>query len=176
MSFIVELVAAARGRGLPFLVIGGQAVAAWGVDRQTADFDLLVDRSQTEAWKECLGTLGYSLDHDGGNFLQFSSSRHPAWPVDLMLVQPTTFAKMRAAAVPRSLLAETLSVPALLHLVALKLHALKQDLPHRRIRDFLDVVELLQANHVDPREEGVRETFEQFGTHELYEEVQQAIP
>ena len=171
MEFVTALTQAAASRGLPFLVIGGQAIAAWNVPRETADFDILVDRSQSVEWSECLGELKYVLFHDGGNFLQFNSILYSAWPVDLMLVSPETFTRMRAAAIAKPLLGHDLLLPSLPHLIALKLHALKQDLPHRRIRDFLDVVKLLQNNRVHPSEPAMKTIFEQFGTQAIYEKV-----
>lgn len=39
---------------MPFLLIGGQAVNAYGISRQTGDVDLLVQRSRKVRWEELL--------------------------------------------------------------------------------------------------------------------------
>ncbi len=171
MDFVPNLIATSEKRNLPFLVIGGQAIAAWNVPRETADFDILVNRDHKAAWMDCLAGMKYFLFHDGGNFLQFTSTEYPSWPLDLMLVSPDTFAKMAHAAVSKRLLGHEMRLPSLPHLIALKLHALKQDLPHRRIRDFLDVVELLQNNGSKPADPEIKQVFEQFGTQAIYEKV-----
>lgn len=57
------------------------------------------------------------------------------------------------------------------HLVALKLHALNQELEHRRLRDFLDVVGIINKNSLDLDSAGMKEVFEKFGTPELYQKV-----
>jgi hypothetical protein len=171
MDFLSSLTATSKKRKLPFLVIGGQAIAAWNVPRETADFDILVNRDQKPAWMDCVAEMKYHLFHDGGNFLQFTSTAFPSWPLDLMLVSPETFAKMAQAAVSKRLLGHELRLPSLPHLIALKLHALKQDLPHRRVRDFLDVVELLQNNGSHPADPDIKPVFEQFGTPAIYEKV-----
>jgi len=85
-------------------VIGGQAIAAWNVPRETADFDSLVNRDHKPAWMDCLAGMKYSLFHDGGNFLQFTPTEYPSWTLELMLVSPETFAKMTHAAVSKRLL------------------------------------------------------------------------
>ena len=35
---------------MPFLLIGGHAVSAYGISRQTGDVDLPVQRSRKELW------------------------------------------------------------------------------------------------------------------------------
>jgi hypothetical protein len=57
------------------------------------------------------------------------------------------------------------------HLVALKLHAAKQDLPHRTLGDLDDIINLVLANRVNLREERWRQLFAKYGTIEVYEKV-----
>jgi hypothetical protein len=171
MDFAASFDDLTRNAGLDFVVIGGQAVGAWGVQRETIDVDIVIDKMKREEWIECLKELEFTVLHDGGTFLQFASGRLPTWPLDLMLVPAETFKKLFDASEFRELFDRKFRIPALLHLVALKLHALKQGLAHRRIRDFLDVVELLQVNDRDPRSLEVKAIFEQFGTEELYEQI-----
>jgi hypothetical protein len=47
-------------------------------------------------------------------------------------------------------------VPSLDHLIALKLHVLKQRLSHRGYKDFMDVLSLVQANQLDVRSDTSR--------------------
>ena len=64
--------------------------------------------------------------------------------------------------------------PSLEHLVALKLHVLKQNLPHRMLGDMDDVINLLLVNRVDLRQEKWRQLFVKYGSLELYEKVLRA--
>jgi len=57
------------------------------------------------------------------------------------------------------------------HLIALKLHALKQDLAHRQIKDFLDVVDLVAANKIDLKSEELKSIFQRYGSADLYRRI-----
>jgi hypothetical protein len=45
------------------------------------------------AWLAFLSDLRYTLDHDGGSFIQLAQPHDHAWPVDLMVVTEPTFAQ-----------------------------------------------------------------------------------
>src|SRR5688500_968978 len=118
-----------REQDLPFLLIGGHAVNLFGYSRDTHDIDLLIRREQSPKWKEIILNMGYSVFKEEDNFVQFSPKRAPAaWPLDLMLVTNETFAKLFAASTERLENGVPFKVPAVEHLIALKLHVLKQEL------------------------------------------------
>jgi hypothetical protein len=80
--------------GLDYLVIGGQAFNTFGAPRTTLDVDLLVRKTNRDAWTRLLSAEGFRLAHDGGNFLQFSPPNGVDWNLDLMLVNDSTFEKL----------------------------------------------------------------------------------
>lgn len=173
MSNVADLARNARDRDLPFLLIGGYAVNIHGYSRVTNDLDVLIRRAQLDQWTELLNEAGYKLVHEGQTFVQFESSE-PATPVDLMLVNDQTFEKLQARV--HSLEEEGTTIPfvCVQHLIALKIHVLKQDLEHRRMKDFLDVVELVRANKIDLQSTEMREIFERYGSEDLYRRIKLA--
>jgi hypothetical protein len=160
-----------RQRGLPFLIIGGHAVNAYGYSRFTKDLDILANRDQRAGWLTALGENGLALDHDGGSFLQFSAPTGSKWPLDLMLVNPATFAKLRAGAREHPVGAQTFFIPSLDGLFALKFHVLRQQIPGRGYKDLMDILTLAQCNGIDVRSERMKNLCEQFGSPEIYERV-----
>ena len=88
-----------------------------------------------------------------------------------MLVNSSTFEKMWARSIPLPEPSGSLRIVSAEHLVALKLHVLKQDLEHRRLRDFLDVVDVIKQNKLDLHGPEMLELFEKFGTPELYQKI-----
>jgi hypothetical protein len=64
--------AALEGAGIPYAVVGGNAVASWvaRVDeaavRNTQDVDILLNRSDLEAAKQALGNAGFVFRHVKG--------------------------------------------------------------------------------------------------------------
>src|SRR5580765_7442002 len=124
--------ALSKNTNLAFLIIGGHAVIAHGYPRNTVDLDFLVRKADRIAWLEELVKLGYVARHEHDNFIQFGSTRGLI-DVDLMLVNDATFNAMQAAAKPTDFGGISAKVPSLEHLIALKLHVLKQDLRHRTL-------------------------------------------
>ena len=175
MKFFETIDTETRKRQLQFLVIGGLAVNLYGYSRDTADLDLLICAGQRESWLELFSQLGYSIYQDGGNFIQLASEQQTAWPVDLMLVQEKTFAPMFAASREVDLYGTHSRIPSLEHLIALKLHALKNTRFDRFLKDFLDVENLIRTNKLDLKSENIRQLFARYGTMELYDKVSRSL-
>jgi predicted nucleotidyltransferase len=159
--------------GMRCLIIGAHALSFCGVTRETADLDLLISRSDRTLWEVRLREAGYELFAGTHNFAQFSPPARGAWPVDLMLVDEETFSRMLADARTVVIAGNSLAVPAMEHLLALKLHALKHTHPRRTVKDFQDVVELIRANRdqLDIESDRVRRLFEKYATIQWYEKV-----
>lgn len=168
MSQLSAIRNAAADQDLEFVLIGGNAIIAYGVDRETADLDLMVRREQLAGWHALLTRNGYTVLHDGGNFMQFTPPTTSAWPVDLMIVNDHTFGKLLATSRPLVLWGDEWRIPSPVHLIALKLHALKHGGKHRNLRDFLDVTELIQRQRLDLNSPEMRAVFDQYGTPELH--------
>jgi hypothetical protein len=156
---------------LKFLLIGGHAVAAHGYGRTTVDIDLLIRKRDRRAWLGLLNELGYTLYHDGRNFLQMSAGEKRTWPVDLILVDDPTFDGMAAEAISVTLADIQLQTPSLRHLLALKFHALKNLPPHRFLKDLQDVVSLIKANGLDVRDEAFRDLVFKYGNPTVYDKI-----
>jgi len=89
-----------------------------------------------------------------------------------MLVKEETFDKLSAEAVSAPPNAGGARCVSLLHLLALKCHAVKHGHKGRIVKDADDVIHLVQLNRVDVQRPEVREIFLKYGTTDLYEKVQ----
>ena len=153
---------------LPFLIIGGYAVATHGHTRATFDVDFLVRRADREAWFARLRAAGLRLFGESTSFAQFSQAEGGD-SLDLMFVREATFEQMRQASEERTLDGQRARVPSLDHLLALKLHALKQALPHRTSKDAEDVEILIRRNGLDLGNPRYEQLFLKYGNRELYD-------
>lgn len=171
MPIISTIVQAAKQNGLRFLVIGGHAVAHHHYSRTTEDTDLMISSIDRDRWIETITAMGHELFHDGGNFLQFKPVEGDGWRLDLMLVNPATFQKMIDSSEAGTLEGIAVIMPSLLHLLAMKLHALKNARGIRTLKDMNDVVNLLVNNRVDVRAEQFRQLALKHGTSEIYEKL-----
>lgn len=92
-----------------------------------------------------------------------------------MLVQEKTFALMFAASREADLYGTQSRIPLLEHLIALKLHALKNGRFDRFLKDYLDVENLIRINRLDIKSENIRQLFAKYGTMELYDKVSRSL-
>jgi predicted nucleotidyltransferase len=157
--------------GLQFLVIGGHAIIAYGYERQTGDLDLLVRRTDQKKWADLLISLGCNLVHEQDPFAQFSPSSNFGWPVDLMFGNEQTFSGMLAEAKESTVTGIAVKIPSLEHLIALKLHALKNTHGRRGLKDLVDVVSLLEANKIDVGSDKFKRLCERYGTDKIYDQI-----
>ena len=127
------------------LLIGGYALPAYGVMRQTIDVDCLMAETDIAALDNILSKVGYIEKERTENFVRYSHSSLYLMDVDVVFVDRETFKKMvKESRVYRIGKVEML-VPSLEHLIAPKLHAIKNS-PERENRDIGDIIELLKSN------------------------------
>ncbi len=152
---------------LRFLIIGGWAVGAHGNPRATFDVDFMIRRADRAAWFERAVSRGMKLFRESGAFAQFTQPAGDGF--DLMFVDDRTFGMMWDASEERDFGEIKARVPCLDHLLALKLHALRQNLAHRTSKDADDVEVLLRRHEINLGDPHYETLFLKYGTHELYE-------
>src|SRR5260221_3868471 len=113
---------------------------AHGFVRATEDLDLLVQRSRREQWRSLLGKLGFITYREAPAFLQFNPPSNFRLPVDLMFVADEVFERMQAAAKRNQIEGKFFSVVSLLHLIALKCHAISNTKTLRVLKDTDDLI------------------------------------
>ncbi len=89
-----------------------------------------------------------------------------------MLVNDATFDGLSTTSVPARVFGTSLYMVSLNHLIALKLHVLKQGKLQRVLKDLNDVVELAKANRLDLKSFEMRDLFLRYGNAEIYDQVQ----
>lgn len=160
---------------MPFLLIGGHAVNAYGIQRQTGDIDLIVRKAQREEWQALFEKIRYTADQSDDRFIRYRPDTIAAWPIDLMLVDDETFSKLRTDAHSIDLGMVTVNVVSPRHLVTLKLHALKVYQEHRHARDYTDVVQLLRHVCTELRDDDLRSLCVRYANESLYEKLSKDI-
>jgi hypothetical protein len=135
-------------RDVNALLIGGHALTAFGLQRQTSDIDLLVDSKDRVFWKSLLLRLSYQHFQDDEFYTRWSSRELIGWPIDLMYVDSPTFQKMFKTSIKHNFGVVEVNVVSATHLLALKLHALKSPDYSRHERDLGDVVALVKSGHL----------------------------
>jgi hypothetical protein len=78
---------------------------------------------------------------------------------------------MIEAGAPTTMYEASVKVVSLVHLLALKLHALKHTHVGRYSKDLLDVENLIRANGVDLAADKTRQLFLKYGNLRIYEQL-----
>lgn len=171
---IQEIARRAGDAGIPFLVIGGYAVFAHGYVRATEDLDLIVQRGRRAQLGKLMGDLGMTVKNDAANFIQFDPRDESGMDVDLMFVSEEVFSQMERASVEARVEGFPVRVVSLLHLIALKCHALQHGKSIRRLKDMDDLVQLILINGLDLNEPELQAIILKHGNAETYEKLRQA--
>ena len=152
------------------LVIGGNALIAYGSERLTQGCDCAVVAEQEKDLAEVLAKFGYILHERNQSFHRYVHLGRIKPVVDVMLLNEGTFEKLWAESREVTLDGERLRVPKPLHLVALKLHALKQN-PDRVGKDLSDIKYLLDTTRGTWVVEDLSELAERYASDQIREEL-----
>jgi hypothetical protein len=156
----------------PLLIAGGHALEAHGVSRQTLDVDLLLAADDARAVDEFLTSAGFRQVAANENFARYAPETSNLAEVDLLFVDAETFEKMRASAVPLQRLGREFRAPSLEHLIALKLHAVRNN-PLRASRDLRDISELLRLNPGKISQETLSGLCDRFGPPDIFSRLEE---
>lgn len=159
--------------GYRYAVIGGIALAAYGLARTTVDVDLAVESAAQDDLIRFLESRGYeTLNRSRG----YSNHLHPdseRGSLDFVYVGGETadrlFAAFRRLQGPGG---TEIPVPKPEHLAALKVLAMKND-PGRTFQEMADIRFLLTLSGVDRGE--VRGYFERHGLKDRFDELESTL-
>ncbi len=146
----------------PFLIVGGHALAAHGLIRQTIDIDCLIIAEDQEAFGANVISGGYTMTARTENFARYAHESTQMPEIDVLFVDQNTFRKLEHEAIQLHRGQGEFRVPGLAQLIALKLHAIRNQ-PHRLARDLFDIAELLRLNPGKLTEADLGHLCEKFG-------------
>ncbi len=173
MKILDQLTKLTKQSGIDFLLIGGHAVNVYGDRRQTADVDLLICEKHKQAIKKMVNQFNYDLINESSSFLQFKPDHIDKWPLDFLMVDENTFDQLLQDSNQVEIGGEEkVSLPSIKHLIALKLHALKQAVGKRRNKDLFDIITLIDAGNLLLSD--VEALCQKYATEEEYKEIVRA--
>jgi len=153
------------------VLIGGFAVNYYKVTRQTADVDFLITKEDFKKLSGVLEEEGFKQEYTQEVFARLTSEKSYWMDLDFMFVDEETLDKMINEGKKIKIAGQEFVVPSLLHLIALKLHAIKHNPKLREYKDLTDIVELMRANKIEARSNKLRELCLRYGTEELYHKI-----
>ncbi len=162
--------------GLPVLLIGGHAVNFYGYNRTTLDVDFLIAVDGFPAWRAGFESIGYKWIGQTENFVRLEPPDPALFPIDVMLVAPETFQKLYAERVECLIGTARLNFPKPLHLIALKLHAMKNPGRLAQGKDLLDILNLVSLCKIDTERQDFQGVLDRYANEEIRNLVLRSIP
>lgn len=147
------------------------AAAAAGLDFLLASRDL-------RRWSEILTDAGYGLvapERPIVAFAQFQPREGEGFRIDLMLVNDVTFAKLLAGSEWLNYGQRRVRVVGVLHLIALKLHALREEHRIQLGKDYLDILNLIRRNALDFHSPAFQEILKSHGSDAVREQLRRDV-
>ncbi len=176
-DLLKNLATLAKERCLQFLLIGGHAVILMGVPRFTRDVDLLIPDFQKKEWEEILKKLGYTKIHQTDAFVQFvHASITDAPPVDFMVVDRSTWEKLHKEAICYKVEGDLeLPLPAAVHLVAMKLHALSSQYRPKENSDWSDILNIIKLQKLSLNDEQFIKIIKRYGSDQTFQRLKRDL-
>lgn len=160
---------------IPFLLVGGFAVNYYKATRATQDLDVLIC---DEDFKKALLILekgGYRKNLEASLFARFDSDDPAFSDLDLIFVDRATLNGMLQEAKQGVTEGQKFKFPSLEHLIALKLHSIKNNPENREHRDLGDIIELIKRNRVDFHSGKFKELCLKYGPDKIHDKIAGAL-
>lgn len=156
------------------VLIGGYALIASKIHRMTFDVDFMITKEDSIKIKSDIINLGYSVINDESAFLQLKSKKMGLRDLDFILVDDYTIKAIIDDGKEVIIAGENFIIPCPIHIISMKLHAISQN-KKRMNKDFLDIVELITLNNINPQEDSLKKLFEKFNVLNLYKRLLETI-
>ena len=160
---------------IPAILIGGFAVNYHGLMRQTQDVDFLMVEEDYNKAKPLFGKEGCQEVIRNNLFARLENKKMLPSELDIVFVNEETFEGILEDAETTEISGKRFKVPSLDHLLALKLHAMKQNLRRRGFRDLTDVLDLAEKNQIDVKGERFQELCLKYAGKETYRIIQELL-
>lgn len=161
---VFDLIAAEfEQAGISYALVGGFAVNAHHVSRQTADVDLLIAADDLSKAGQALESSGYRKAVASDVVVRYEGDGKRLMDIDLLLVDIETLRLILAHGEITRIAGKEFRIPSVRHLLAMKLHAIKSDPSKRWLKDLPDIVALMQKNGLHLSDPGIECLCKKFG-------------
>ena len=160
--------------GVPLLLIGGHAVDAHGGSGDTSELECAIAAASEAKFAHYVGLSGWNMIYRTQFFSKFRLLSTGSPVIKVMFLDDTTFGRMHDGGFDFAFEKIRLRVPALIHVIAMKLQVVKNE-PHREIDELPQILALLRANPGRWKPEELTEACDRFGPPEIHERLMQRL-
>ena len=152
-------------------MVGGQAISALGVPRQTSDLEIVARGAEVDTWRSVLKQPEYVLTRGGGAFLECQPNGLQAYRLFVIFVGDETFERMKESAQVVQFGGEKAIIPSTEHLIAMRLYALRFMPGDRTQLDMGDILNLVDHAGLRMDDDEFRNLCIKYGDLGLYERL-----
>ena len=156
--------------GVACVLIGGFAVNFYKGSRNTKDVDFLTTREDYGKILDLLKNEGFKEDYIHETFARLKTDKLHYMDIDFMFVEKDVIEKIIKDGQQATIGGQKFIVPSVLHLIALKLHSIK-DNKKREYKDLLDIIDLIRNNRIDIKSKEFKELCLKYGNELLYKRI-----
>lgn len=156
---------------IPHVLIGGFAVNAYKITRQTADIDFLIIKADFSKISDLLKKEGYEEGKVSDICGQMIGKSPFYWDIDFVFVDKMTLEGIRQEGKKVTIAGREFLIPSVMHLLALKLHALKNNPEKRMAKDWEDVIALIEKENINVYSPEFKNLCLKYGKQELYDKI-----
>jgi hypothetical protein len=160
--------------GVPVLLIGGMALPAFDVVRQTIDVDCLISNNKADVLHKILLEAGYKEMGRTENFVSYSSESIYHYDIDLLLIDEDTFSTIFKNSTQFSIGNTVMNIPCVSHMIMLKLHAIKNN-NKRELKDISDIVDIIHNNSTEIMIDELKELCIRYGSDGIYKKLEDLL-
>lgn len=160
-----------KRNNIPAVLIGGFAVRKYCTERQTVDIDFMIKEEDYEKILVELNGEGYYEHEHNDTFAKVRTNSNYLIDMDFMFVDAETFDKIIKDGEKSELSGQIFIVPSLRNLIALKLHAIKNNMKVREFKDIPDIINMIRQNNMDINSDELKELCLKYGTKEIYDKI-----
>lgn len=157
------------------VLIGGFALNYYNVARQTIDLDFLITREDFNKILNLLQEHNYKLIYDEEIFARLKTETDYLFDIDFLFVENETIKKIIKQGKKIILVGQKFIIPCIEHLIALKLHAVKNNPSYREYKDLPDIINLIKFNNIDIKNSEFKQLCLKYGTEKIYKKILKII-
>ncbi len=156
---------------LNLLLVGGWALGAYGVSRQTIDIDFVVSEGELPRLSAAMERLGAAQVFRNSLFAKFRFGKSGGPDVDFLFLDDASMGIMQKESSKLRISDADFAVPSLRHLLGMKLHAVKNSRAMRGSKDMADIEALVHANNIDVGTQEFHELCRRYANEDILNEI-----
>lgn len=132
------------------IIVGGWALNFLGMVRQTLDFDFMIFEDEFETIASVLEKAAYRQIIRTELYARFESTADSPMPyIDCLFADKNTYEKIVSGGKKVYIFNTEFILPKAMHIIAMKLHAVKYGERYRKGKDFNDIISLIELYNID---------------------------